>query len=484
MAFFHGVKTSQVPTRLVPSAQISAAILMAFGCAPIHRVSDERKAKAMPGNINLCYSSAEAGEQLGMQPTDDFDKWDLSAAAYSQFNLYNYAPVLFVNIFDPATHSRNASNEAVAFIDGKATLANADIIGNVSLAHDGAALTESVDFHLNRIAGTITVVEGGALENASGTVTVSYRYAAPELATADDCIGGYNVATGISSGLELVDLAFPKFSLIPGILVAPRFSSNVTVAAIMAAKSQNINSVFNAVAFADIPASGDNAAKLYSDVPQYKNKNSLVSENLYLCWPRAKFGEREIPLSILAAGIAAAVDAANSDIPYASPSNKNLQMQSAIADGKEVWLDLPKANYLNASGIATALNFNGWRLWGNRTAAYPGNTDPKDSFISSRRMLAWYGNRLVLTYFQKVDDAINNRLIQTIVNSEQIFLNSLVSAGALTGGRIEFLQEENSITSVMDGMIRFHVFLGLAAPAENIEFILEYDPAYIQALFE
>jgi len=483
MAFFHGVKTSQVPTRLVPSAQISAAILMAFGCAPIHRVPQGQRANAMPGSIILSYSSAEAGEQLGIQSTDDFEKWDLSAAAYSHYNLYNKAPVLFVNIFNPEIHSTNVSNEAVTFFEGTAALAHQDVIGNVTLTQNSTVLVEGGDYSLNRITGVIKALEGGALENPSGSISASYKYAAPELVTAEECIGGYDVQTGITTGLELVEDAFPKFSLIPGILVAPRFSVDVTVAAIMAAKTQNINGVFNAVAFADVPSSGDNAVTLYSKVPEYKNSNSLVSENLYLCWPNTKFGEREIPLSVQAAGIAAVVDADHGDIPYASPSNKNAQMQAAMADGNEVWLDLVKANYLNANGITTAFNFNGWRLWGNRSAAYPGNTDPKDSMISNRRMLAWYGNRLVLTYFQKVDEPINNRLIQTIVNSEQIFLNSLVAAGALLGGRIEFLEDENAITNVMDGMIKFHVSLGLAGPAENIEFILEYDPAYIQALF-
>lgn len=246
----------------------------------------------------------------------------------------------------------------------------------------------------------------------------------------------------------------------------------------------SINEVFRAVAFVDVPSDGDNAVKLYSDVPAYKQQNSLVSEDMYLCWPKVKLGDRIMHMSVQAAGICANVDADNQDVPYASPSNKNLQMNAAVVDGEELWLDLPKANYLNANGIATALNFvGGWKIWGNRTACYPDVTDVKDTFLPSRRMLAWYGNKLVLTWWQRVDWPITRRLVQTIINSEQINLNSLTAQQYILGGRIEFRPEENSTLDLMDGKIVFHVYLGLVAPAEIIEFRLEYDPTYLSALF-
>jgi len=483
--FFHGAKSRQVPTRLVPSASVSAAICMAFGCAPIHRLSPEAQNKAMPGSIILAYTNAEAGEQLGIDSAADNVKWDLSIVAFTQFNLYNFGPVLFVNLFNPKTHFKPISGEELKFTGSvgyfTAKLKNGDVITFTSINN----FTEGTDFTVNKITGVISVIADSALEakiqeTDHAPILADYTCAAPEMVTANDCIGGYDVATGISTGLELVEQAFPRFSLIPGSLVSARFGEDVTVAAIMAAKTQNINGVFNCVAFADIST---DAVKLYSEAPAYKNAKSLISENLLLCWPKALFGEREIPLSVHVAGLVAQVDDANGGTPFASPSNKAVQMQAAMAGEKETTLTLPQANYLNANGITTAFNFNGWRLWGNRTAAYPGNTDPKDSFLANRRMLAWYGNRLVLTYFQNVDSPINNRLIQTIVNSEQMFLNSLVASGALTGGRIEFLQDDNSILDVMDGMIKFRVFLGFASPAEHIEFILEYDPAYLEALF-
>jgi phage tail sheath protein FI len=103
-------------------------------------------------------------------------------------------------------------------------------------------------------------------------------------------------------------------------------------------------------------------------------------------------------------------------------------------------------------------------------------------FISSRRMMGSYRNHLVLTYWQRVDWPINRRLIETIVNSESFYLNGLTPI-YLLGGRIEFRPDENPITDLMNGIIKFHVFLGLTEPAEQIIFNVEFDPYYLLTLF-
>lgn len=65
-------------------------------------------------------------------------------------------------------------------------------------------------------------------------------------------------------------------------------------------------------------------------------------------------------------GAMGVLDAKNNDIPYESPSNKNIQMDGlCLSDGTEVVLDLEQANYLNGQGVVTALNFiGGWEIVG------------------------------------------------------------------------------------------------------------------------
>jgi Phage tail sheath protein FI len=173
-------------------------------------------------------------------------------------------------------------------------------------------------------------------------------------------------------------------------------------------------------------------------------------------------------------------------LPYHSPSNKPLRMNALLlADDSEVNMHLVDANMLNSQGVVTALNWiGGWRSWGNRTACYPSNTDVKDMFISVRRMFDYVGNTLVLTIWQKVDEPGNRRLIDAVVNSLQLWLDGLSNTEALLGARIEFRQDENPTTELLNGHYVFHIYIAVPTPAEWIDFRIEYWIPYVQNLWD
>ena len=155
-----------------------------------------------------------------------------------------------------------------------------------------------------------------------------------------------------------------------------------------------------------------------------------------------------------------------------------------LKDGTEVMLSLSQANLLNSQGIVTALNFNGgWKSWGNYTAVYPSNTDVKDAFICVRRMFDWQKQTFILTYWQKVDQPLTPRLIKTIVDSEQIRLNGLVSRGYLLGASVQFLESDNPTTDLLAGIIRLRVKITPPVPAQDVENITEYDVSNFETLF-
>jgi phage tail sheath protein FI len=76
---------------------------------------------------------------------------------------------------------------------------------------------------------------------------------------------------------------------------------------------------------------------------------------------------------------------------------------------------------------------------------------------------------------------MNRRLIDTVADSVNIWLNGLVKEGHLFGGRVEFRADENPETSLMAGKMQLHLFLTPPSPAQEIEFVLEYDVGYIKA---
>ena len=171
-------------------------------------------------------------------------------------------------------------------------------------------------------------------------------------------------------------------------------------------------------------------------------------------------------------------------MPYDSPSNLAAKITGTIlADGTPVLLDQQQANdILNAQGITTAINsINGYVLWGNCTAAYPGNTDPKDYWINCRRMFNWDANNFILTYFQHVDRNYSRQLVRTIVDSKNMTGNGYVAKDYMAAYKCTFLDSENTETDIISGHLTTHTYLAPYVPAQYIENIDEFDVEALNA---
>ena len=480
MAYKHGVYTSEQATSLVPMTQTDSGLIVAVGTAPVHLAT----APVERNTPVLCYTYSEAVAALGY--SDDFEKYTLCEAMKVHFALFNMAPIVLVNVLDKKKHVAQ-QKKTVKIENGVATVTDPVLLDTLtaSLSDQGEALTKDKDYTAafdDDGNVVVTPVSGGKISTEATSLYLVYAMLAPEEVEANDIIGGVNTSTGKTEGLELIDEVYPRFGIVPGIIIAPKWSTDSSVAAVMKAKEHNICGHFNAISLSDIPTT---EVKTYTQASEWKNKNNYVDKDGFLGWPLLKLGTSKYHLSMQLASLMNYVDSQHDDIPYYSPSNKSLQADGAcLADGTEVFLNNAQAAYLNGQGIITAINFiGGWKAWGNRSTAYPSNTDVKDTFITNRRMFNWVGNTLITTFWSKIDDPTNKRLIETIVDSANIWLNGLTAKGALLGGRVEYREDENTTTDVMDGKIRFHVYITPPAPARDIEFIQEYDPDYISTLF-
>lgn len=487
MSYFHGVRFSEIPTSVIPPVNLDAPAVI-VGSAPVHLSADGVGKANVPV---LCYTLKDAVDALGYSA--DWENYSLCEGMYTFFQLYGVAPVIFINVLDPSEHKEAVESEAVSLgTDGSATLASKGILAGSVVVKDSEGSTPYVvdtDYILSfddDESLIVTRVATGDIAAEAG-LTVSYDKLTPSTLSATEIIGGYDAATGKYSGMELVEQVFPQTRLIPGMLLAPGWSHLPEVAAIMNTKVEGINGVFKAVAVADIPAA---SCTTYSSVPVWKNDNNYMQENLICCWPKVKLGSSVYHMSTHVAALMMATDGDHEGVPYVSPSNQSFQADGVtvggLADADEVSLTLEQANYLNSQGIVTALNFiGGWKCWGNRTSCYPAISDVKDSFISVKRMFFWKGNQLVTTYWQKVDAPTNTRLIQTIVDSENINLNGLSARGMLVGAnnRVEFQSDENPLTDLLDGVVRFHLYMTPPVPARDIDWLLEFDVSNLESLF-
>ena len=479
MAYNHGIRIEEQATSIVAPITGSAGLQVVIGTAPINLAKDPYSVTNVP---LIAYSFSEAASQLGY--SDDFKKFTLCQSMDASFRIFNVAPIIFINVLDPKKHKKDNTEASVNVVAKQAKLEEDGIFVDTLVVKDGdTTLTKNEDYITSFTDDgkvLVSLIEGSSHAGAS-TLTVKSTSIDPSAVKAKDIIGGYDAATDKESGLELIRQVYPRFNMTPGLLLAPGWSQIPEVGIVLGSKCSEINGVFSCECVLDLDSSSTGAKK-YSAVGEWKNKNGYTNKHSVVLWPQVKVGKKQYAFSAIFAALTAYTDASNDDVPNLSPSNKMAKITGLVLDdGTEVTLDQNQANLLNSQGIITAINVNGWRTWGNNTAAYPGVTDPKDRWFCCRRFFSWWGNSFIMTYFQKVDDPANYRLIESIVDSENIRGNSYVSQGKCAGAKIVFEEKDNQITDILNGKIKFRQYLAPYTPAEDILNVLEFDPSMLAA---
>lgn len=477
MAYRHGIYISEQDTSLIVPAQTTAGLQVIYGTAPVHLADNPYACVNTPV---LAYSFAEATKKVGF--SDNFGKYTLCQSIDASFRQFAVAPVVLVNVLDPAVHKKDFTETAIPVQNGSAVLAlDGVLLDKLVVRTDSLTLQSGTDYEaaFDHDGHPVITLQPGGAAAAAEELTVSGVCIDPQAVTENDVIGGYDAATGRETGMETLRQVFPLLGVTPGLLLAPGWSHKPAVAAVMQAKCEGINGVFSCECIIDLDCA---QARAYDQVKTAKEAGAVNSPHAAAVWPQVAIGEKVYAYSAIFGAATAAGDAARDDVPAASPSNYPLPVTRLVgADGVEIALDLEQANFVNGCGVTTALNFsNGFTTWGNNSAAYPGTTDPRNRWFYHRRFFSWWGNSFIRTYFQKVDNPANTRLIQSICDSENIRGNSMVAKGYCAGARIVFAEDENPITQVMDGKIVFHQYLAPYTPAEEINNVLEFDPVALQ----
>ncbi|QHZ50030.1 major tail sheath protein [Paenibacillus phage phiERICV] len=479
MAERHGIYTTEAPFSVPTPVSPMATLPVVFGTAPVNLTALEKPPVNLPV---LCKSWTEAVEAFGY--SDDWESFTLCEMMYSHFQLYKQSPVVFVNVLDPAKHKTTVAPKEVAVVAGMATIQVEGIIKDsvVVKSTDGATTYQKdKDYTLafNKSGFLVVSIKpGGAIESAT-QLNVGYDKLDRTTVTSADIIGGTDPKTGTVTGLELIKQIFPRFQMVPGLLLAPGFSHDPEVAAVMKVKGENLNGHFKSTALVDLPAD-----RPYPDLAAWKKENKYDSHRQIVGYPKLIKSGKVYHFSTQLAGVICQTDKENNGVPYRSPSNKPLQVDGAVLDdGTEVALGPDEAEYLNGQGIVAALNFiGGWRTFGNRTAAFPEVVDSQNAFIPIRRMMDWIQNYVTLTYWQHLDDPSDKRLIETVTDSLNIWFNGLQASGFILGGRVEFHKEDNPDYNLVDGKLKFRIYFAAPSPAQDIEFVVEYDAQYLAAI--
>jgi len=486
MPYQHGVRVLEQPTGVVAPILGTAGLQVVFGTAPINLAKNPT---AVTNKPVIAYSWAEAVEQLGY--SDDWESYTLCQSMYASFKLFGVAPVIFVNVLDPSTHKTAVTTPAAVAISSMQGIIKASgdpvpgiLLSSVKVKAAADSATELVlgtDYDLafdDNGYTVITTLVGGSVASAT-SVYVTYTKLNPSDVDAADIVG--SVSGNTETGLEVLRQIYPKFGMTPGLILAPGWSQDADVGVALAAKCEEINGYFRCEGFVDIDSSVSGCT-VYSNVKTAKESAAISSPHIMALWPCMKSGSKQFWASAIWGALMQYTDAQNDDVPSLSPSNKSIPITATVLkSGDEVLLDQTQGNSINAAGVSTAININGFKAWGNNSAAYPSTTDPKDRWFCCRRFFSWWGNSFMLTYAQKVDDPMDARLVESVVDSENIRGNAYVSAGKCAAARIEYNEAENPQTDILNGKVTFHQHLAPWVPAEDIVDILEFDPDALQS---
>lgn len=462
----HGINTYKDDTNFAAVKTAGVGIPFFVGAWPCHT------AGGFTGKPQLITSFSEA-EKLGgyseeWRTSNGSPKWTLCMAIYACLKAMAVSPVIVYNIFDPSSHKEAVAAADIGVTDHIATLP-LDALDTEALvvkaSSESSALVKGTDYDVYYDSkGCYVELLSDSLSYSAATLNIAYDKAKPEAITASD----------IEAAIEKVEMCKSVVGIVPDLICAPGWSQTPSVAAIMAAKAPNINGLYKAKAVVDLDtASADD----YTDVLTVKNSNGYTSEDMIVCWPMVRIGDRIFDLSVIACAQMAKVDSGNANCPHESPSNKSLTITGACTKtGAEVNLTLPQADVISVTnGVVTVINNGGWVLWGNYTGCYPVSSDVARVFICTSRVQDWICNTFVDTFWSYLDKPMTRVLIDAVVNSFQSWLDGLTAENKLYGGKIEYISDNNPATNLVSGMFRLDTKAASPVPAQQVDMHVTYD---------
>ena len=300
-----------------------------------------------------------------------------------------------------------------------------------------------------------------------------------------DIIGSVDATTGKRTGMKAFEECYSLFGYYPKTIIAPVYCEEATVVTEM----NTICNKIRAMGIVDAPVGATVQDVITGRGPQGTINFNTSSERIILCYPHLKVYDAESdsiklqPYSQRLAGVIAAKDV---DRGYHwSPSNTEIQgivgterqLTSMINDPTS------EVNTLNEAGIVTVFNSygSGFRTWGNRSAAYPSTTHPTN-FINVRRTADILHESVEYSMLQFIDYPIDDGLIDSICETVNQFIRTLIGRGALIDGKCSYNEDKNPSTEIANGHLLFDIEFMPPTPAERITFESYIDIELLKSL--
>ncbi|TQV72583.1 phage tail protein [Exilibacterium tricleocarpae] len=274
--------------------------------------------------------------------------------------------------------------------------------------------------------------------------------------------------THIKAAIDRLKSAESVVHQCPRILVAPGFSDNSGIRD----KLAEVAGIVRGVAVVDAVDS-EAYTEALTDIAgdTAGGKPGISDPRVYAVYPPltvAVDAETTIdePASARVAGVIARSDAQRGF--WYSPSNQPVKGIVGTKYPIDFALDNVNstANRLNGGKVATIIQQNGYRLWGNRSTA----TDAKWQFISVRRTADLINDALLRSHLWALDRNITSTYVADVTEGVNAYLRYLKNIGAIINGRCWADPADNTPDRIQQGKVVFSFDFTPPYPAEHIVF--------------
>ena len=477
-AFFHGVKINEKSSGAVPINVVQPGIIGLVGTAPSWAVESPLLAPAP--NAPILVSSELDAAQFGPLVQGYSIPYAL-AAILAQAKPGAVPQVIVIDVFDPTAHYTTLTSQAFTFPASGPQVINLGHMGISKTSTPGKPVVkntagdttyvEGVDYTVDYVNGLITALGSPGTIATNESVKVTFSYNDPSKVDDSDIIGA--ITDGVYTGIQALETTYLTMGFFAKILIAPGYSDNEDVAAAMI----TIANTIRGRALIDSAPTTSRATAISNRTGS--NAFATSSYRAYLCWPCVQFTDNGlVPTGVTVSTEGTAIQDVDGETsvaprsaydagewsalvgsvgPWASNSNKEVNgVLGPDIGGLYVNPGDPNsdAELANAAGIVAMMSSfaTGWRVWGNRSAAFPTYTDPA-VFNCIRLMMDVIEDSEVESMLQFIDLPLTSALIYAIIESINGFLREFIIQGGLIDGNCSFNSAENPAVQLEAGML-------------------------------
>ena len=462
--FLHGVESKEVESNnfTIQDADISSVAVI--GTMPTYEIENQSRSAYGSSTSEAPKTPAHAARKVtkivNYNYTGDIgnniEGFTIPEAVQTILDLSGGANIYCINVFDNDKHTASV-DKSITFTDDICILSETGV-QNLVLKQGEDKLELGKDYEFDAKTGKITILEGGALEDDQTNVTASYKYVDFTKVTDTDIIGSTdanNVRTGIQAIWDIV----AEYGVVPGIIIAPGFSSKNVRTAI-----ETISERLRAFSNVDVPK-GTNVNLMekarFKPVEDIDLTTSSRRSMLSGPW-MDRYNQYENvttlkPLSPVAAGLRVKLDRERNCAK--SISNTPISIAKGMEFPISFMLDDPAtdSNRINALGIATVINYKGvYYFWGARNSSFPSKSGIK-TFEHVTRTTDFIIKSIQDSQFVCVAEKITRGFIDDIIAK----INDKFAAWAsgddplIYGGEAYFDDTLNTAENISDG----HLYL-------------------------